>query len=64
MAAKFVGSSDRELIEPDEESRVNVEHDYPKATDVHKYRLMPADTMLRQQGYKRQPDGTYEKDSI
>lgn len=48
-------------IEPDDQAYRNVERDYPNKTDAEKYQLAQADTMIRQFGYVRRSDGTYEK---
>jgi hypothetical protein len=48
-------------IEPDEEAFRNIEHDYPNASAAKKFQLMQAEVLLRQNGYVRQADGTYEK---
>jgi hypothetical protein len=48
-------------IVPDQQSFENVERDYPNESDSKKSLLAQADMLLREHGYVRQSDGTYEK---
>ena len=48
-------------IVPDEQSFKNIEHHYPNKSDSEKFLLAQADFLLREHGYVRRSDGSYEK---